>query len=69
MQRYLVALLTAAHQHNSGAAGAATAEGEGSGAAAAAPAAAVAPLAAALGRQQLLLHAPGGATDIQIAAV
>lgn len=67
MQRYLVALLTAAHQHNSGAPGAATSEGEGSGGAAA-PAAAVAPLAAALGGKQLALHAPRGATDITIAA-
>ncbi|PRW20390.1 hypothetical protein C2E21_9022 [Chlorella sorokiniana] len=66
MQRYLVALLTAAHQHNSVAAAAVASEAEGSGAAA--PAAAVAPLAAALAGKQLLLHAPGGATDIQIAA-
>ncbi|KAI7836969.1 hypothetical protein COHA_009153 [Chlorella ohadii] len=64
--RYLVALLTAAHQHNSGAAAAAANDAEGG--AAAAPAAAVAPLAAALAGKQLLLHAPGGATDVQIAA-
>lgn len=66
MQRYLVALLTAAHQHNSGAAAAAAA-GEAEGGGAGAPAAAVAPLAAAMAGKQLLLHAPGGATDIRIA--
>lgn len=67
MQRYLMALLTAAHQHNSGATTAAAA-GEAEGSDAAAPAAAVAPLAEALAGRQLLLRAASGAGDVIIAA-
>ena len=55
-----MALLTAAHQHNSGAA----ALGDG----ASGTAAALASLAAALGGRQLVLSAPGGAADVTITA-
>lgn len=79
LQRYLMALLTAAHQHNSGAASAAhrppTAEqqqqqGHRSGEAdnVGPEAAAMAPLTAALAGQQLVLSAPGGGSDVGIFA-
>ena len=62
-----MALLTAAHQHNSGAP-AAAAGSKAEGGDAAAPAAAVAPLAQALAGRQLLLRAASGAGDVIIAA-
>lgn len=55
-----MALLTAAHQHNSGA----VAGGEGAGG----TAATLAPLAAAAGGRQLVISAPCGATDVTISA-
>lgn len=58
-----MALLTAAHQHNSAAALQAR-SGEG-GEGAAAP---LAPLAAALGGRQLVLSAPCGAVDVSVSA-
>jgi hypothetical protein len=68
LQRYLVALLTAAHQHNSGAADSLGREPAGGGGGAAAEAAAVAPLAAALAGRQLRLSALPAATDVAMSA-
>ena len=70
LQRYFMALLTAAHQHNSGAADSAREQPAGGGDSGAAPTegAAVAPLAAALAGRQLRLSALSAATDVAISA-
>jgi len=70
LQRYLLALLTAVHQHNSGAASRSQQEGDGAsdGSGSGAVAAAVAPLVAALGGRQLRLSAAPGASDVAVTA-
>lgn len=70
LQRYLLALLTAAHLHNSGAAGRAQQQQGGGGSSGGAVAAAVGPLVMALGGLQLQLTAVlGGApSDVAITA-
>lgn len=71
LQRYLLALLTAVHQHNSGAAARAQQRqegGPGSDGNTGAMAAAVAPLAEALGDRQLQLSCRAGTGDVRISA-
>ena len=67
MQRYFLALLTAAHQHNTGAAGGTVqVPADSSGRGAAGEPGIVAPLAAALGGRQLRLIAQPAASDVTI---
>ncbi len=72
LQRYLMALLTAVHQHNSGAAARAQRrrkDGSGGSGATGAVAAAVAPLAEALGERQLQLSCCSRTGDVLVTVV